>query len=73
MDKKHTTESDQAPEGCFICDVARPFLRDLWSNATRTHFRNSRVEFWKGVRSLVDDRIEHLSRHEQKGQRVTVE
>jgi len=72
MEKTHT-ESDYAPEGCFICEVARPFLRDLWSNATRSHFRNSRVEFLKGVRSLIDDRIERLSHHEQKGQRVTVE
>ena len=71
MDKKN--ESDHAAEGCFVCGVARPFLRDLWSDVTRTHFRNSRVEFWKGIRSLIDDRIEHLSRHEQKGQRVTVE
>jgi hypothetical protein len=72
MEKKHT-ESDHAPQGCFICEVARPFFRDLWSDATRGHFRNSRVEFWRGMRSLIDDRIEKLSRHEQKGQRVTVE
>ena len=38
------------------------------------HFRNSRVEFLKGLRSLLDSRIEHLSRAtEQKGTRVTVE
>jgi hypothetical protein len=72
MEKKHT-ESDHAAEGCYFCDVARPFLRDLWSNTTRTHFRNSRVEFWRGIRSLIDERIDRLSRHEQKGQRVTVE
>ena len=52
----------------------RPLLHSIWSDATRTHFRNSRVEFWKGIRSLIDDRIEHLSRGEPKsGQRVTVE
>jgi len=73
MDKKHEA-GDHAPEGCFICQVARPLLRDIWSDATRGHFRNSRVEFLKGVRSLLDDRIERLSRHqEQKGQHVTVE
>jgi hypothetical protein len=31
------------------------------------------VEFLKGVRSVLDDRIERLSRHERKGQHVTVE
>lgn len=72
MAKDETTHTEHAG-GCFVCDVARPFLRNLWTDATRNHFRNSRVEFLKGVRSLLDDRIERLSRHEQKGQRVTVE
>ena len=77
MDEKNTgteTASAHAPDGCFICQVARPFLRGLWTDATRNHFRNSRVEFLKGVRSLIDDRIERLSRqNEPRGQRVTVE
>jgi hypothetical protein len=72
MAKDESIHHDHA-EGCFVCGVARPFLRNLWTDATRNHFRNSRVEFLKGVRSLLDDRIERLSRHEQKGQRVTVE
>ena len=59
--------------GCFICTTAIPFLERCWSDATRDHFRNSRVEFLKGVRSLIDERIEHLSRHEEKGTKVTVE
>jgi hypothetical protein len=37
------------------------------------HFRNSRVEFLKGLRSLIDDRIGNLARHETKGTHVTVE
>jgi hypothetical protein len=73
MDEKHTTEAGHEEEGCFVCQTARPFLRNLWSDATQNHFRNSRVEFLKGVRSLLDERIEKLSRPEQKGQRVTVE
>jgi hypothetical protein len=49
-------------------------LEHLWSEATHNHFRNSRIEFLKGVRSLIDDRIAHLSRHqERKGTHVTVE
>jgi hypothetical protein len=70
MEKNESTHSEG---GCFVCQVARPFLRHLWTDATRNHFRNSRVEFLKGVRSLIDSRIEHLSGHEQKGERVTVE
>ena len=59
--------------GCFICTTAIPLMERMWSEATRDHFRNSRVEFLKGLRSLIDDRIAHLSREEAKGTKVTVE
>jgi hypothetical protein len=68
-----TTESRY---GCF-CSGAGPHLTEMfrkcWSDATRDHFRNSRVEFLKGLRSLLDERIERLSRHHQKGTTVAVE
>jgi hypothetical protein len=68
MDEKHTDP------GCFFCTTAMPMLERMWSDATRDHFRNSRVEFLKGLRSLLDERIDHLSRHaEQKGTKVDVE
>jgi hypothetical protein len=59
--------------GCFICTTALPMLERMWSEATNNHFRNSRVEFLKGIRSLIDDRIAHLSHEERKGSHVTVE
>jgi hypothetical protein len=59
--------------GCFICNTALPILERIWSDATRDHFRNSRIEFLKGIRSMIDDRIAHLSREETKGTHVTVE
>jgi len=60
--------------GCFFCNVALPLMERCWSDATRGHFRNSRVEFLKGIRSLIDDRITHLSKEEEpKGTHVTVE
>jgi len=59
--------------GCFFCDTAMPVLENLVSASTRDHFRNSRVEFLKGLRNLLDERIAHLSRDEPKGTRVTVE
>lgn len=71
-----TSSTQQAaphPAGCFICTTAIPMLERMWSEATRDHFRNSRVEFLKGIRSLIDDRIAHLSREEAKGTRVVVE
>ena len=59
--------------GCFICTTAIPMLERWWSEATHDHFRNSRIEFLKGIRSLLDDRIAHLSQQERKGTHVTVE
>ena len=59
--------------GCFLCTTALPMLENLWSDATKGHFRNSRIEFLKGIRSLIDDRIAYLSREETKGTHVTVE
>lgn len=62
---------------CF-CHGAGPqataFCEHLWSKVTRDHFRNSRVEFLKGLRSLIDERIERLSRNAgAKGTTVPVD
>ncbi len=43
------------------------------SDSVMDHFRNARIEVLKGVRQILDNRIEHLSRTEKKGTRVTVE
>jgi hypothetical protein len=69
----HTHQPGARQPGCFICTTAIPMLERLWSEATNDHFRNSRVEFLKGIRSLIDDRIAHLSHDERKGTHVTVE
>ena len=74
MDEKNAAAGSQAhTEGCFFCNTAMPMLENLVSANTRDHFRNSRVEFLKGVRSLLDEKIAHLSREECKGTHVTVE
>ena len=74
MDEKNAApESHDHNEGCFFCTTAMPMLENLVSEATRDHFRNSRVEFLRGLRSLLDERIAHLSREESKGTHVTVE
>jgi hypothetical protein len=74
MEEKQTHA--HAP-GCFFCSVAAPqieaFIDHLWPENTREHFRNARVEMLKGVRSMLDARIERLSKHGQKGTKVTVD
>ena len=74
MEEKQTTA--HAP-GCFFCTIAGPqieaFIDHLWPAGTREHFRNARIEVLKGMRSMLDARIDHLSQHDAKGTKVTVE
>ena len=71
----HPTSGAAKPAaGCFVCDTAIPMLEQCLGPAAVDHFRKSRVEFLKGIRSLLDERIASLSREpESKGARVTVE
>jgi len=75
MDENTTTEvPPEQAAGCFFCQTAKPLLEHLWSEVTINHFRSSRIEFLKGLRSLIDDRISYLAREaEAKGTHVTVE
>lgn len=62
---------------CF-CMGAGPELfamfRKLGPDAARRHFRNARIEVLKGMRALIDERIEELDRQqEKKGTKVAVE
>lgn len=60
--------------GCFICETAMPLIERCLGGATVEHFRNSRIEFLKGMRSLLDERIAQLSKEtEHRGTHVTVE
>jgi hypothetical protein len=39
----------------------------------REHFTNSRIEFLKGIRAVIDSRIEHLSNAGRRGTKIAVE
>lgn len=62
---------------CFCGSVRNAFDKAadafLPPEEARRHFRQARVEVWKGIRELVDLRISHLSREDAKGTRVVVE
>jgi hypothetical protein len=70
---EETTSGAAARNNCVVCSMILPMFDRMWSEVTNDHFRNARVEFLKGIRSLIDSRIEHLSRQETKGTRVVVE
>ncbi len=73
MDEKTEAAASRRAPGCLLCETVLPLFEQCWSDATRDHFRNSRLEFLKGIRSLLDIRIARLSRDESKGTHVTVE
>ena len=68
--------SPNPSQGC-VCMGAGPQVTDLVGKLVpepvRQHLRNSRVEFLKAIRSLIDQRIEHLTKADQKGTTVPVE
>jgi hypothetical protein len=76
-----TTEENPRVHGhgdCVCCRanevIGRVFSAFGPSDGARQHFRQSRVEFLKGIRKLLDDRIEKVSRDpDQKGSRIVVE
>lgn len=43
------------------------------SPEVREHFTNSRIEFLKGIRAVIDSRIEHLSKASTRGTKIAVE
>ena len=59
--------------GCFLCNVVMPMAGRFWSQATNDHFRNARLEFLKGLRSLIDMNINAIAPHETKGTRVVID
>ncbi len=48
-------------------------LRGMGSDGARTHFRTARVEVLRGLRALIDARIETLSKRPRRGTSIEVE
>ena len=74
---EETQSASHAHSGCFFCTVAGPQLSAMfdhcWPEPTQEHFRNARIEFLKGIRGILDARIERLAQRAQKGTKFTVE
>jgi hypothetical protein len=72
MEEEKSASAGSAHPGCLFCSIL-PMIEQRMSEAGHGHFRDARVEFLKGIRSLIDDRIAYLSREERKGTHVVVE
>jgi hypothetical protein len=61
-------------ERCLCRELVNQF-REAFdvSPKVREHFTNSRIEFLKGIRAVIDSRIEHLSNTGQRGTKIAVE
>ena len=61
-------------ERCLCRELLDQFRAHLGvSPEVRQHFNNSRIEFLKGIREMIDDRIEHLSKRSEQGTKIAVE
>jgi hypothetical protein len=69
-----TTAERVAYERCPCSEIVDTVQEVLGiSPAVREHLKNSRVEFLKAIREVLNARIEHLSSQGQKGTKVAVE
>ena len=61
-------------ERCLCRELVNQF-REAFdvSPKVREHLTNSRIEFLKGIRAVIDSRIEHLSNAGQRGTKIAVE
>lgn len=61
-------------EGCLCCEVL-DHLHECFhvSPAVKEHLANSRIEFLKAIRGVIDSRIERLSHSGPRGAKIAVE
>ncbi|MCP4149056.1 MAG: hypothetical protein GY757_15010 [bacterium] len=65
VEKKGKEDRINCPVGTFFMDLEKTFGR---KSPFYEHMTRSKIEFLKGVKSLLDDRIEYL---EKKGSKKT--
>lgn len=71
---QRTTRKSAAEERCPCLEIMDFFRTRLGvSSEVRKHLENSRVEFLKAIRVVLDERIEHLSKAAQHGTKIAVE
>jgi hypothetical protein len=78
MSEQEATQQNATPpliqERCLCREIVSQFREAFGvSPEVRGHFTNSRIEFLKGIRAIIDSRIEHLSNASQRGTKIAVE
>lgn len=69
------TEGERIYQERCLCREAIDQLGEFLgvSPAVKEHLKSSRIEFLKAIRTVIDERIEHLSKAEARGTKVAVE
>ena len=74
MSEQEATQQGAGQPALHERCLCREVLEHLsLSPEIREHFANSRIEFLKGIRAIIDSRIEHLSRTSGRGAKIAVE
>jgi len=78
MSEQETAQAKQAAtqERCLCREVVDSFREHFNVSVppeVQEHFKNSRIEFLKGIRAIIDSRIEKLSQAGQHGTKIAVE
>ena len=77
-DQSSSTRSETRAEPEHLCDNLRKAFHEaaeflLPPESAARHFREARIEVLRGIRELIDLRINRLSRRGEKGTSVVVE
>jgi DNA-binding FrmR family transcriptional regulator len=75
MEEETAGEQKVMHEPCVCREITHQIAAvfGIKSDEARGHLRNARIELLKAMRSVIDDRIEQLSRTGAKGTKVPVE
>ena len=75
MNEQQQAQPAEVHAGPCPCQQIADGVRQLLGvpPAAKEHLTNSRVEFLKALRAMLDARIEHLSGQTRKGTKVAVE
>ena len=66
---------DRVAGRACLCEEMLGRIQEVFgvSPNVRQHLTNSRIEFLKAIRTVLDERIERLSGREQHGTKIAVE
>jgi hypothetical protein len=75
---KKQTKSPTVGRSPCLCQGAGPALSELLRrlappDQARRHFETARIEFLKGLRAVLDARIERHSKPKARGQAINIE